>query len=102
MNNESNFQLPTRFSAPGREWLIWFGNDLASLVEYEGIRNADERKLICNLLCRLGLAELLMWNESFLKTPTHREHYYVATKKMRKLLSSGYCLVEHPVPREQS
>jgi len=87
MSEGPHFHLPTRVIKPGFEWAIGFDEHLASLLDSEGILDANEQMRICDVLCRLGLAEHRLFGEKDTKTSVHQEHYYAASKKMRKLCS---------------
>ena len=86
MSKKPNFHYPTRITKSEFEWAIGFDKHLAAVLESEGVEESDAQMDVCNVLQRLGLAEHRMFNEKATKTFQHQEHYYAATKKMRKLL----------------
>jgi hypothetical protein len=86
MSKKPKFYSMTRVIKPGFKWAIGFDENLAELFSWDDIRDPDEQMTICDLLCRLGLAEHRLFGEQETKGRVHQEHYYAATKKMRKLL----------------
>jgi hypothetical protein len=71
---------------PGKEfkWSIEFDEHLRALLDSEGIEDRDDQMIVCDVLCRIGLAEHRLFGENT-DTIHSQEHHYSSTKKMRKL-----------------
>jgi hypothetical protein len=72
--------------ADGREfkWSIEFDGHLLALLELEGIEDPDHQMMVCEALCRIGLAEHRLFGVDTEGTKV-QEHCCVSTKAMRKL-----------------
>jgi hypothetical protein len=71
---------------PGIElkWSIEFDEHLRLLLDAEGIEDPDDQMMVCEVLCRIGLAEHRMFGEDT-DTMESQENAYTSTKMMHKL-----------------
>ena len=87
--SEVEFHLATRIIKAGFEWSIGFDKHLGALLDAEGIDDPGEQMRICGVFCRLGLAEHRLFGKKDTAPLVSQEHYYAATKAMRKLVDEN-------------
>lgn len=66
------------------KWSIEFDRPLRTLFDLEGIEDLDQQMMVCELLCRIGLAEYRLFGDITDEIDV-QEHCYTSTKVMRKL-----------------
>jgi hypothetical protein len=66
------------------KWSIEFDGPLRTLFDLEGIEDLDQQMIVCELLCRIGLAEYQLFGDDTDQIEV-QEHCYTSTKAMRKL-----------------
>lgn len=66
------------------KWSIEFDELLCALLDSEGIEDPDHQMMVCDALCRIGLAEHRLFGDDTDQLEV-QEHCYTSTKAMRKL-----------------
>lgn len=66
------------------KWSIEFDEPLSTLLDSEGIEDPDSQMMVCDALCRIGLAEHRLFGDDTDQLEV-QEHCYTSTKAMRKL-----------------
>ena len=66
------------------KWSVEFDQPLRTLFDLEGIEDPDHQMMVCEALCRIGLAEYRLFGDDTDQIEV-QEHCYTSTKAMRKL-----------------
>jgi len=84
--NRNDFSVVMSSNYPGKKlkWSIEFDEPLCILFDLEGIQDPNNQMMVCQALCRIGLAEHRLFGEDT-DTIEFQEHSYTSTKAMRKL-----------------
>lgn len=82
-NNSSTVESTT---SDGKKfkWSIEFDGPLRTLFDLEGIEDLDQQMMVCEALCRIGLAEYRLFGDDTDQIEV-QEHCYTSTRAMRKL-----------------
>jgi hypothetical protein len=69
------------------KWSIEFDEPLRTLLDSAGIEDPGHQMMVCDALCRIGLAEHRLFGDDTDQLEV-QENCYISTKTMRKLARS--------------